>query len=123
MKAILSVAFAALLALLVVGNEAQAAVVRVVVIESTDMAGYLKELDKIRAINKRLGIADSPRAWRARFAGEQTGTVVVVIEAPDMATYFANDAKQRADAEFQVVLRTLDGLRKIVSDSLYEELN
>lgn len=121
MKAILGVMLTALLALLLVG-EAQAAVSRVIVVETSDTAGYLKELDKLRAINKRLGIPDNPRVWRARFAGEQTGSVVVVIEAADMATYFANDTKQRADDEFQAILKTLDGLRKIVSDSLYEEL-
>jgi hypothetical protein len=46
----------------------------------------------------------------------------VALEYPDMATFAAEDAKAMADPEYRALLKGLDRLRKIVSDSLYEEI-
>lgn len=110
-----------LVLLLSVGS-AQAAVFRVVVVEVSDTAMYMKEIDNIRAAMKRLKVDGSLRVMRARFAGEQAGTVVVAVEYKDMAALAAADAALAADAENLATMRRVEALRKIVSDSLYQEL-
>jgi hypothetical protein len=101
---------------------AEATVLRVVVVETTDAAAYSSELAKIRAVMTRLGSKSTMRVWRSRFAGPNAGAIVVSIEYPDMATFAAEDAKVQADPEYTSLLKGLDRLRKIESDSLYEEL-
>lgn len=103
-------------------GKAQATVLRVVVVQTNDAAAYLKDLEAIRGHNARLGSKSVLRAWRARFAGEDAGSIVVAIEYADMAAFAAEDARMRADAELSALLKAMDGRRKIVSDSLYEEL-
>lgn len=101
---------------------AEAAVFRVVVVQVSDTAMYLKEIDNIRADMKRLEVDGTLRVMRARFAGEQAGTIVVAVEYKDMAALAAADAALAADASNQATMRRVEALRKIVSDSLYQEL-
>jgi hypothetical protein len=113
---------AATLGLFAFVASAEATVLRVVVVETTDAATYMSELAKIRAALTRLGSKSTMRAWRARFAGPNAGAVIVSIEYPDMASFAADDAKTQADAEYSSLIKGLDRVRKITSDSLYEEL-
>lgn len=108
--------------LLLSAATAQAAVFRVVVVEVSDTAMYMKEIDNIRAAMKRLKVDGTLRVMRARFAGEQSGTIVVAVEYKDMAAFAAGDAALAADAENTATMRRIEALRKIVSDSLYQEL-
>lgn len=101
---------------------ADTVVLRVVAIETTDVSGYLKELDKGKAMLKRLESPSIVRVWQARFAGSQAGTVVVSVEWPSMAAFAKDDAKTSADAEYQAWLKGLSKIRKVGSDSLYTEL-
>jgi dimethylargininase len=110
------------LGLLVSTASVQAAVFRVVVVEVSDTAMYLKEIDNIRAAMKRLKVDGTLRVMRARFAGEQAGAIVVAVEYKDMAALAAADVALAADAENQAAMRRIEALRKIVSDSLYQEL-
>lgn len=112
----------ALLAMLVFASSAHATVLRVIVVESSDVAAYTKELEKIRAGIARIGGKEVLRFWRARFAGQNAGQLVVSVEYPDLAYFAAEDAKMRADAELAAMLKDLDRIRKIVSDSLYDEV-
>jgi hypothetical protein len=79
MRALL-VGLALLLGLLISAGTAQAAVFRVVVVEVSDTAMYLKEIDNLRAAMKRLKVDGTLRVMRARFAGEQSGAIVVAVE-------------------------------------------
>lgn len=101
---------------------AEAAVMRVVVVETSDVAAYTTELGKIRAGIARIGGKETLRFWRARFAGPNAGQLVVSIEYADMAAYVAEDTKMRADADLAAVLKGLDKIRKVVSDSIYDEV-
>ncbi len=101
---------------------AEATVLRVVVVETTDAAAYVKELQRGQAMMKQAGLTGQIRAWRARFAGAEAGAVVVSVEYADMATYAAEDKKMAADPEISAWLKGLDKVRKIVSDSMYDEL-
>lgn len=100
---------------------AEAAVLRVIVIQTDDLSAYVKEVDRGTAIVKRLGGTATIRIWRARFAGPDAGRVVVTLEYPNLAAYVNDDSKLSADPEFQAFLKGIAKMRKVVSDSLYDE--
>ncbi|MBL8274054.1 MAG: hypothetical protein JNJ74_09590 [Xanthomonadales bacterium] len=118
----MSIAFAALIGLLAMAGGAQAAVMRVVVVQTSDVAAYTKELAQVQAHMTRLGGTATIRAWRARFAGSDTGSIVVSVEYKDMADFVAIDAKMRDDAANVATMKNMDAIRTIISDSLYDEL-
>ncbi|HEX9670306.1 MAG TPA: hypothetical protein VGC93_12600 [Thermoanaerobaculia bacterium] len=101
---------------------AEPTVLRVVTVQAADPGAYAKEIERGRAIMKRLGSPAQIRVWRARYAGDQAGAIVVSVEYPNLAAVAADDAKLGADAEFQSWLQGLDKVRKVVSDSLYMEV-
>ena len=117
-----TVMLAALVGLFVLANPAEATVLRVVVVETNDVAAYMSQLNTLRSSLQRLGSKSTVRAWRARFAGPNAGSVVVAVEYADMTTFAAEDAMIAKDAEYQATLKSMSQTRKIVSDSLYEEL-
>lgn len=121
MKAI-GLLFAAVLGLFAWAGNAEATVLRVVVVETGDQAAYLQQIEQVKAHYKRLGSTATVRVWRARFAGTDAGAIVVAVEYKDMADFAATDAKATADPGMQATMKTMGGMRKIVSDSLYEEL-
>lgn len=102
--------------------QAHATVLRVIIVQTDNTSGYVKELEKGKAMIKRLGSSAVLRVWRARFAGQDTGTVVVSLEYPNLVTLAQDEAKAAADPEWSTWLSGLDKLRKIVSDSTYDEL-
>ena len=100
---------------------AQATVLRVVTVQTDDLGAYVKQIEQGQALLKKLGSPAVLRVWRARFAGPEAGTVVVSIAYADMATFAADDSKVAADPEYAAWLKGLSKIRKVVSDSLYEE--
>lgn len=117
-----AVILAAVVGLFVLANPADATVLRVVVVETNDVTTYMSQLNTLRGSLQRLGSKSTVRAWRARFAGPNAGSIVVAVEYADMATLAAEDSMIAKDAEYQATLKSMSQLRKIVSDSLYEEL-
>ena len=117
-----TVMLAALAGLFVLASSAEATVLRVVVVETNDVAAYMGQLNTLRASLQRLGSKSTVRAWRARFAGPNAGSIVVAVEYADMASFAAEDSMIAKDAEYQATLKSMSQVRKIVSDSLYEEL-
>jgi len=115
-------ALAVTMGLLTLAANAEATVLRVVVVETNDPAAYMSTIAKIRAAVTRLGSKSTIRVWRARYAGPDAGTIVVSVESADMATFAADEMKFQQDAEYQSLLKSLNPIRKIVSDSLYEEM-
>jgi hypothetical protein len=95
---------------------------RVIVVKTEDASAYLHELDKGKAMLKRLGVTVQMRAWRATFAGPDTGLLIISQEYASFAAFADAAAKTAADQEFSVWLKGLDKVRKIASDSLYQEL-
>lgn len=98
------------------------ALLRVVVVHSDNVDAYVKELARGQEILKKMQSAATIRVWRARFAGPNAGAVVVSVEYPNIAALAADDAKIAATTEYRDWIKGLDKLRKIESDSLYEEL-
>jgi hypothetical protein len=117
-----TVMLAALAGLFVLASSAEATVLRVVVVETNDVAAYMGQLNTLKASLQRLGSKSTVRAWRARFAGPNAGSVVVAVEYADMASFAAEDSMIAKDSEYQATLKSMSQVRKIVSDSLYEEL-
>lgn len=96
-------------------------VLRVVRVQTDDMAAYLQGLERGKSIMKKMGLTQQIRVWRAQFAGSDAGSVVVTIEYPDMASFAAAEAKTSADPEYQEWLKSMLKVRKVVSDSIYRE--
>lgn len=101
----------------------ESTVLRVLVVETDNVEAYVQELQRGRAMLKRLESPGVIRVWKARYAGREAGTVVVSIEFPSLTALAEDQARLAADTEFQTWLKGLDKIRKIVSDSLYDELN
>jgi hypothetical protein len=66
---------------------ASSAWLRVIVIKTDSLAAYTHELDRGRAMLKRLGIPAQIRVWRATYAGADAGAVVVTVEYPSWAAF------------------------------------
>jgi hypothetical protein len=113
---------AAVVGLFALASSAEATVLRVVVVETNDVAAYMGQVNTLRASMQRLGSKSTVRVWRARFAGPNAGSIVVAVEYADMATFAKEDSMIASDAQYQATLKTMSQMRKIVSDSLYEEL-
>ena len=97
-------------------------VMRVIVVQTDSPAAYIKEvLETGQAHLKRLEGVGNLRIWRAKFAGSNAGSIVISIEYPSLAALAVDDKKLAADAAFTAWVRSLDKMRKIVSDSLYSE--
>jgi hypothetical protein len=122
MKSKLSLLVALLLACSFLTPAAQATVLRVVNVQTDDVGAYVKELERGQALLKKMGATAILRVWRARYAGPEAGSVVVSIEYPDLVTFANEDKKVSADADYQAWLKGLQKIRKVVSDSLYEEM-
>jgi hypothetical protein len=120
-KILLSVLTAAGLAL-AVGSASAAPIARVISVQVTDLKAYAHEVDVLQGQMKKAGVAVTIRIWRARFAGSDAGTLIVAIEMPDLATLAKVDELQKSNTEIAATMQKIGALRKIVSDSLYEEV-
>ena len=101
---------------------ASTAWIRVINVKTDNVSAYMQELDKGRAMMKRLGINSTLHVYRASFAGADAGAIVVTQEYANWAAFADAQAKTAGDAEFSAWLKNLDHIRSITSDSLYREL-
>jgi len=95
---------------------------RVIVVKTDNVTAYMQQLDKGRAMMKKLGINPTIRIWKATFAGPNAGTIIVSQEYPSFAALAEAQSKGAADKDFSTWVEGLDKIRTIVSDSLYREL-
>ena len=97
---------------------------RVVAVATDDGAAYAAQLKEGNRLIQAVAPKMSMRAWQATFAGDATGTVIVGLEYPGSLADFAPAwEKILADKAVASWLAGLDGLRTIVSDSLYTEMS
>ncbi len=101
---------------------ANSAWLRVINVKTDNVAAYTAELDKGRAMFKRLGVNVQLHIWRATYAGPNTGSIVVSQEYPSWQAFVDAQAKTTADPQFSAWLAGLDKIRTITSDSIYREL-
>jgi hypothetical protein len=124
-KILLSAAFAGLLGL--IGSLSAAAdeptVLRVLLVQTADVPGYVHEVESLRALLKKANVADNIRVWQATYAGPDTGAIVVSIEYPNFAALAkANDAL-RTNPELAAQMAKINKIRKVLSDSLYNSVS
>ena len=108
--------------LLCVPGPVAGAVLRVVTVETADVAAYVKEVERGNALLKKGGSPAAMRVWRGQFAGADAGKVVVHLEYPDLAALARDNEKFSKDPEMQSWLKSVERLRKVLSDSVYQEL-
>lgn len=113
---------AAFLLCLTAGAAAEAATLRVVVVQATDVDAYMKAIEQGKALLKSKGSTGTMRVWRARYAGPEAGSIAVAIEFANLQALAKDDALMSSDPEVKAWLQSLDKLRKVVSDSIYNEL-
>jgi hypothetical protein len=106
-----------------VSSVANAAALRVVIVQTDDLASYTKALGEGQKLLSGLKSSGKLRAWLARYAGPESGAVAVAIEYPDLETLAADEVKSSKDPAFQAWMKSLSAKRKILSDSIYVELD
>ena len=103
-------------------HAAEPIALRVVFVQTDNSSAYLAEIEKGKALMKKLDVPAQLRVWKARFAGNDAGGIVVAIEYPNLTELAKAEAKLNADADYVAWLKGLDKVRKVVGDSIYYEL-
>ncbi len=97
---------------------------RVIAVQTSDIKTYRHEVDTLQGEFKKEGLPVTLRVWRATYAGPDTGTIIVTVEVPDIATLGKiQDAVLKPNSALGATMKRIEAIRKIVSDSLYEELS
>ncbi len=100
----------------------QAATLRVVGVKTTDVAAYVKAIENGQTLLRSKGSPAVLRVWRAKYAGDKAGSIVVSVEYPDLGALAKDNVLMATDPEVKSWLQSLDKLRTVDSDSIYEEL-
>jgi hypothetical protein len=96
---------------------------RVIAVQTSDIKAYRHEVDTLQSEFKKEGLPVTLRVWRATYAGPDTGTIIVTVEVPDLETLAKiGDAVQKPNSALGATMKRIEAIRKIASDSLYEEL-
>jgi hypothetical protein len=97
---------------------------RVIAVQTSDIKTYRHEVDTLQGEFKKEGLPVTLRVWRATYAGPDTGTIIVTVEVPDLATLAKiQDAVTKPNSALGATMKRIEAIRKIASDSLYEELS
>jgi hypothetical protein len=97
---------------------------RVIAVQTPDIKTYRHELENLQSEFKKEGLPVTLRVWRATYAGPDTGTIIVTVEVPDLATLAKiEDAVLKPSSSLGATMKRIEAIRKITSDSLYEELS
>ena len=94
----------------------------VLVVEASDQAAYLKKGAELSSITQRLGVSMSMRTWHASVAGPATGRLIVVLEFESLSAYANGFSKVQVDPGYQKAFKELQGLRKLISASLMQDV-
>ena len=97
---------------------------RVIAVQTPDIKTYRHEVETLQGEFKKEGLPVTLRVWRATYAGPDTGTIIVTVEVPDLATLAKiEDAVLKPNSPLSATMKRIEAIRKITSDSLYEELS
>src|ERR1700677_138733 len=100
------------------------ATLRVIAVQTLDIKAYRHEVETLQDEFKKEGLPVTLRVWRATYAGPDTGTIIVTLEVPDLATLAkVQDAVMKPNSALGATMKRIEAIRKITSDSLYEELS
>jgi hypothetical protein len=102
---------------------ADTAVSRVIVVQTADVPGYVHEVETLQALLKKAGVPATLRVWRATYAGADTGSIVAIVEVPNLAGIAKVEDAIRTNPDLAAEMKKISAMRKIVSDSLYDLLS
>jgi len=123
-KLILSILAVAGLALASAAAMPASATLRVIAVQTNDIKTYRHEVEILQSEFKKEGLPVTLRVWRATYAGPDTGTIIVTVEVPDLATLAKiEEAVMKPNSALGATMKRIEAIRKIASDSLYEELS
>lgn len=104
-----------------------APILRILVIDAKgDPGAYAREVRRGRPLLKRLGVEGEIHVWQATYAGKDTGMIIVTFEFRDKASFARSEAafeKASGDPEYDSWVKSLEKVRGVTSDSLFEELD
>jgi hypothetical protein len=99
-------------------------VLRVIAVQTPDIKAYRHEVETLQGEFKKEGLPVTLRVWRATYAGPDTGTIIVTVEIPDIGTLAKiEEAVMKPNSALGATMKRIEAIRKIASDSLYEELS
>jgi hypothetical protein len=124
-KIALPAAFAGIIALCAsfsaaAADEAALGLMRVLVVQTADVSTYAHEVENLQALLKKAGQTSRIRVWQATYAGADAGSVVVSIEVANLAALAKLNDAIKTNADLAAEMKKIGGMRKIVSDSLYD---
>jgi hypothetical protein len=122
-KIALSAAIAGILALLAslsAGAADDDGLMRVLVVQPTDLAAYVREVENLQALLKKAGQTSRLRVWQASYAGPDTGSVVVSIEVANLAALAKLVESLKTSPDLASEMKKINGLRKVISDSVFD---
>jgi len=96
---------------------------RVIVVQTTDVPGYVHEVETLQGLLKKAGVPATLHVWRATYAGADAGAIVVTVEVPNLAGIAKVEDTVRSNPDVAAEMKKINAIRKIVSDSLYELLS
>ena len=127
MRSITSILGMCLAALLVVGvateASAQGAIINSVGIDTNgDLQGFLDLYKRAQNINKRLA-NPAGRVWQATLAGQQTNSVIIITEHPNLVAMAHGQSKQQPDSEWQKLVQDVQARGfSLTSNGLWQEI-
>ena len=99
-------------------------VLQVIAVQTPDIKAYRHEVETLQGEFKKEGLPVTLRVWRATYAGPDTGTIIVTVEIPDIGTLAKiEEAVMKPNSALGATMKRIEAIRKIASDSLYEELS
>jgi hypothetical protein len=101
---------------------AEPAVMRVLVVQPTDLKTYVHELGLAQGLLNKAGMNVRVRVWQAQFAGEHAGTIAVSLEFANLAEMARYYELGHSNPEMAAELAKIAVLRKVVSESLYQDV-
>jgi hypothetical protein len=123
-RAILSIALVGVLGLTasLSARAAEPPVLRVVVVQTSDVPAYVREIEALKALYKKQGQAITIDAYQATYAGTSAGSVVVAVQVANMAALAKMNEIARTQPDIVAEMKKIGAMRKVVSDSVYEKL-
>ena len=97
--------------------------VLIVDVEPQNMEAYMGYVTRAQAIVKELDLPDI-RVLQATMAGDQTGSLAILIESESLAALAANQAKTQASDDWQKMIGDIRkaGISRIDSNSLWVDV-
>jgi hypothetical protein len=100
-----------------------AGLLRVLVVQPSDLSTYVREVENLQALFKKAGNSARLRVWQATYAGPDAGTVVVSVEVANLDALAKLNDLVKSNAEIGAEMKKIGGMRRIISDSLYDLLS